>query len=68
MPTVYALQVDVDVRCTSSIRNQEPSVGSRPKLDFVWMLVVYVPRHLHKVANGASKGHRHSNALLGARC
>ena len=68
MPTVYAHQVDVDVRCTSSIRNQEPTVGSRPKWDFVWILVVDVPRQPHKVTNGASKGHRHSNALLGARC
>lgn len=36
--------------------------------DFVWMLIVDVPRHLHKVANRASQGHRRSNALLGARC
>ena len=68
MPTVYAHQVDIDVRCTSSIRNEEPTVGSRPKLDIVWMLVVDVPRHLHNVANGASQGHRLSNALLWARC
>lgn len=67
MPTVYVHQVDVDVRCTSSIYNEEPMEGNRPKWDFLWMLVVDVPRHLHKVAIGAPQGHIRSNTLLRAR-
>ena len=55
MPTVYIHQVHVDEGYTSSIPDHEPTAGCGPEWDFVLMLVVDVPGHLHKITDGAHK-------------